>query len=428
MRFLKPYTRTVSVQFILALFFLATCVVNANDLHSVKFANDDIGYVTGKEGYLAKTTDGGLNWSVLPTGTQDDISDICILGEEVLIIGCSSGRILKTDDGGQSWEEKISGLNGSVKSFFLTYDNVLFAAGNASTLLYSYDHGEKWQYITLDSYLNLNKIFFSDNLNGFIACSNSSILITQDGGLTWTKKVVGPTRLSLNSIHMLNDKTGTVVGDNGYILNTTNGWLTTKKYDPPTGTLNIYDIKYYNSTDGIASGEDFIIKTTNSGREWSYSTIPNLSTGIKLNAISIPSLAKGLIVGTAGTKLVSTDQGQTWNYLETKSGNIKSSLRNNNDNGVEQENIVKLSQNFPNPFNPSTIISYSLPENSYISLKVYDISGREIAVLANEFKKAGSHSANFNASNLSSGIYFYTLITTTNNITSSKTMRMLLIK
>lgn len=68
-----------------------------------------------------------------------------------------------------------------------------------------------------------------------------------------------------------------------------------------------------------------------------------------------------------------------------------------------------LEQNYPNPFNPSTVISYQISENRYVTLKVYDMIGREVAALVNEMKGAGTYSVNFNASKLSSGIYFYTL-------------------
>ncbi len=68
-----------------------------------------------------------------------------------------------------------------------------------------------------------------------------------------------------------------------------------------------------------------------------------------------------------------------------------------------------LLQNYPNPFNPVTIISYNLPKRAHVLLKVYDILGSEVATLINKEQNAGRYSFNFNASNISSGVYFYSL-------------------
>lgn len=68
-----------------------------------------------------------------------------------------------------------------------------------------------------------------------------------------------------------------------------------------------------------------------------------------------------------------------------------------------------LYQNYPNPFNPSTVISYDLPVNGAVALRVYDILGREVETIVNERQVAGNHTATFNASNLPSGVYFYRL-------------------
>jgi hypothetical protein len=69
----------------------------------------------------------------------------------------------------------------------------------------------------------------------------------------------------------------------------------------------------------------------------------------------------------------------------------------------------KLNQNFPNPFNPETVISWQLPVSGYVTLKIYDVLGREVAKLINEFQQAGIHNLNFNIQNfqLPSGVYFY---------------------
>jgi hypothetical protein len=68
-----------------------------------------------------------------------------------------------------------------------------------------------------------------------------------------------------------------------------------------------------------------------------------------------------------------------------------------------------LSQNYPNPFNPSTVISFQIPMASHVSLKIFDLLGREVAALVNEEKRAGSYEVTFDGKNLSSGVYFYRL-------------------
>ena len=70
----------------------------------------------------------------------------------------------------------------------------------------------------------------------------------------------------------------------------------------------------------------------------------------------------------------------------------------------------RLNQNYPNPFNPNTVISYQLALNSDVDLRIYDMLGREVAVLINKAQSAGSHSVTWNASGLNSGMYYYRLV------------------
>jgi hypothetical protein len=66
-------------------------------------------------------------------------------------------------------------------------------------------------------------------------------------------------------------------------------------------------------------------------------------------------------------------------------------------------------QNYPNPFNPSTMVEFSIVESGHVSLKVFDLLGREVALLVDEFKSPGTYRVTFNAENLTGGTYFYTL-------------------
>lgn len=94
------------------------------------------------------------------------------------------------------------------------------------------------------------------------------------------------------------------------------------------------------------------------------------------------------------------------------------------ENNPTIANSFYLQQNYPNPFNPFTTIKYSLPEQSAVNLKVFNVLGKEVATLVNDVKGSGEYEVNFDASNLSSGVYFYTLKTEK----FSQTRKMLLLK
>lgn len=118
-----------------------------------------------------------------------------------------------------------------------------------------------------------------------------------------------------------------------------------------------------------------------------------------------------------------TNEPKTYNYQDRKlnSGTYSYRLKQNDYNGnfeyfdltdkvlVGTPQQFSLSQNYPNPSNPVSKIDYNLPVNTKVSLKVYDIMGREVTTLVNEFKPAGYYTATFDGSNLATGIYIYKL-------------------
>ncbi len=93
-------------------------------------------------------------------------------------------------------------------------------------------------------------------------------------------------------------------------------------------------------------------------------------------------------------------------------------------NGTEVPANYDLSQNYPNPFNPSTVINFSIPKAGNVKLAVYDALGNEVETILNAYEQPGNYTANFNASKLSSGIYFYKLIAS--DFTATK--KMMLVK
>jgi len=119
----------------------------------------------------------------------------------------------------------------------------------------------------------------------------------------------------------------------------------------------------------------------------------------------------------------------TWNdpaYLLNR-GDLDFNIAQDNDQLNISSKEVPLEYsigNFPNPFNPTTTINYQLPENGFVTIKVYDMLGKEVATLVNESKSAGYYNVNFDASKLTSGVYIYTI--NANNFIQSK--KMLLMK
>ena len=133
--------------------------------------------------------------------------------------------------------------------------------------------------------------------------------------------------------------------------------------------------------------------------------------------------------------------GMTWGYYTdnsagcTMTGGTAQANRPNtcftfttgvgvNPIGLEIPKVYSLSQNYPNPFNPSTKINFALPKQGFVTLKIYDVLGREVRTLVNEVKSAGNFTVDFNASEFSSGVYFYKL--ESNGFSDIK--RMMLIK
>jgi hypothetical protein len=133
-----------------------------------------------------------------------------------------------------------------------------------------------------------------------------------------------------------------------------------------------------------------IWKSVNGGDAWTTCDVPKPRN---IYALDFYDENRGFAVGDSGT------------ILYTSNGAVTSVGRNDRIPGV-----FALEQNYPNPFNPKTVISYQLPVTSKASLKVYDLLGREVAILVDEFKQAGSYSVRWNAQGMPSGVYFYRLV------------------
>ena len=144
-------------------------------------------------------------------------------------------------------------------------------------------------------------------------------------------------------------------------------------------------------TNLIAATDSGVYVSTNNGASWSgfNSGLPNL----KVNALGVNGT--DVFPGSYDNSVLIRPVSQiTTGVNESRSGT---------------PTAFSLSQNYPNPFNPTTTINYQLPMSGQVTLKVFDMLGREIATLVNDNENAGSYSAKFDGSRLASGVYFYRL-------------------
>jgi len=149
---------------------------------------------------------------------------------------------------------------------------------------------------------------------------------------------------------------------------------------------------------------------------WEYRNTPDIYSTAMGNAQRLPN--GNTLIGWGANNTTASEVGYDkslrytislpsgeWSYRTFKFNTVGIVTNTNPSNNIV--NDYKLSQNFPNPFNPVTKINFALPKSGLVTLKVYNLIGQEVAALVNEVKNAGTYSVNFNGANLSSGIYFY---------------------
>ena len=179
----------------------------------------------------------------------------------------------------------------------------------------------------------------------------------------------------------------------------------------------------YGLNDGVASGNSNLrVAISDSSRSiWK-------SVGPTTDTTSLLSLPRFITSDTSGVipVVLTSGTGYITVALARVSGTTENTLKPTGTAVREEKGMPTsflLMQNYPNPFNPSTTITYRLQMKSNVRLKVFDILGKEVATLVNETVEAGEHTVRFNASELSSGIYFYTLHA--GNFVGNKKMQLL---
>jgi len=369
----------------------------------------------------------------------------------------NTNYIFKTTDGGDNWAVNATITDKFYKLQFINDSTGLAIANNK--LFKTFNKGINWNYITMPIYpidmsvLNKDTIFCVDGasiMGGFWRTTNA--------GTSWVK-LVNFGSCNPSGIYFYNKNIG-------YINRCTETWKTTDggfnwfQISGPYGNMYFID-----SLLGYKAAGYVMSKTTNGGLNWTTQQLPNTALpGViefyAINKDTLWSVGGSIIKNNTyyGIVYKSTNGGNNWGFQIPLDTNIIDQYRNvhgfnkrniwayylrntgvhtnigGNDTTIftsvnnEITNIPKdfiLEQNYPNPFNPVTSIKYQVLRNSNVKLITFNITGQEITTLVNERKSAGTYEVTFDGSNLSSGIYFYTLFANGKRI---ETKRMVLVR
>ena len=396
-------------------------------LNGVYALNSEHIWVVGDEGTILKTTDGGITWGEINCPVTYPLYNVHFVNEDTGWVGGDNNsitEIMRTTNGGLSWELKT--LMGS--SDYGNYD-IEFIEGSPG-----------------------------EPPRGFVSAGLSLVWKTDDFGENWVDIGFGTCGAnSLRSISFINKNEGWFVGEPSAtqevsIVRTTDGGQTYEiQTNPINPDIRLNCVSFADNQHGIAAGVgSTILYTSNGGNDWESRPVSNY----RWQSVHLIGSGKAWAVGRNGTIMCSTDWGYTWSaqasgvvcelwevfftnddegwvvgggagypgvILRTKNGGVSLVEEKQTD---EMPTEFLLSQNWPNPFNPSTKIKYSVPQTSQVQITVFDVLGNEIETLVNEEKSAGAYEITWNAVNLPSGIYFYKLIAGSFN----RVMKMIVLK
>ena len=412
---------------------LAPGLLNSGDRAVVFVAVDD-NVCWGKNNInsqFLRTTDGGTNWTVSTVTGASGLrcSGITAIDADTAWIamndpsGVTSGGIFKTTDGGNTWtlQTAFTGSGGHpIVIHFFDANNGLCVGNprnNEFKIYTTTNGGTNWNLVDganipnpLNGELGIEHTIVNSAGNSYWFQTFSNRLYrTTDHGYTWSvadSVTGGPNQLGF-SFAFKDDLNGLAIDfyPQTAFSRSSDGGATWVPVNPiPPGldpdSMSLRFIIYVKGT----NGSYVITSPINIGGNQSVpGTAYSNNDGVTWTQNSILSCGPAVF--------------SDWNTGWCTSPEINDSVYKwvSDVLPVEQENNSSLTegftleQNYPNPFNPSTTIKYSIPNSEFVTLKVYDVLGNEVATLVNEEKPAGSYEIDFNAAKLSSGIYFYAL-------------------
>ena len=383
------------------------------NLYDIEFLNDKTGWVVGDAGVVIKTTNGGNTWVNIPNPSVQYgglMWDIHPVDSEVVYAVAGYDFIMKTSNGGNNWSvlsgRLVSGT--AFKSvYFLNRDTGWFLGTNK--VFRTFNGG-----VTLDSFyapwFDNFEIHFKDAYTG-VFCGTGRVFKSTDRGETWfdTNVPVGTYFYMFRKLATYGNSVW-ISGNTSPVYRSTD-YCETWETLTPGRQIGGYSISFVNDNTGyVGRSLNNLLKTTDGGYNWyQQRTDPNSQAFI--SSISFSNDTIGWYSCAIG-RIYKTTTGGQWIT------NISSISEVLSDNFI-------LGQNYPNPFNPRTIIKYSVSDRSMIEISVYSVLGKQVRTLVSETKDPGNYEVEFDALELNSGVYFYSLSVNGERI---ETKRMLLIK
>ncbi len=368
-------------------------------------------YAVGASGLFMKK-EAGVPWTapniLSPNGYAPNFRDLACIGNTIY---ASAGYdyLAMSTDGGATWTELHSGGSLAEGMYGMSWFN------DGSGVLVGERAGEDVIYLTDDGGVTRNEVWWnvkSAQFNhvsfapgqakfGVIVSDDNAFFYTNDGGETWTQGTedLVSTSNDLEKVCMLDAMTAWAVGDNGTIAKTTDGGANWFQQPSWTTAIELMDV-YFNPLNGhgfIGGNDQTAMHSKDGGVTWEDMAPVLAAPGDDINAIYLAAGSNKLYIGADHAMI------QYWDNSPT--GDTPMSLP------------FALNQNYPNPFNPSTTISFSLDRDGFVALNVYDVAGRVVATILNKSMTAGTYDVGFNASGLSSGVYFYKLKTAEQEMT-----------
>lgn len=370
------------------------------ELNSIHFIDQYNLYMCGDLLLNFKSTDNGSTWQINFFSSPVTLNDIFVIDQYTVVAVGDGGTVMRTTDGGNTWNMFNSGVTDNLLSISFV-DSFGICGALSQTILYSNDAGVNWN-IAQSGFFGggfWGAHMLSPQI-GFIAGENSIFQpllgITTDAGVNWNfipfylnnneGRATGVDFTDINNGYV----SASVWNGQGAIAKSTDGgnnWNSTLFSNPlwsvdfPISSASL--IGY-----AVGSGGT-ILKTYNAGMNW---VTQQSGTTLKLNKVHFIDLDFGFAVGENGIILRTTTGGEPVTKIDKFTLSVKD---------------FRLEQNYPNPFNPSTFIKYRIPELSFVTLKVYDILGNEVATLVNKELSAGEYEIEFNAADLTSSVYIY---------------------